>query len=138
MKTSGKIVQERHTHVQAHVQCHCIPKGQVVLYIFLYMFKTVKQKTWVRSVDQSESDNSDSSCAIEKLSINSVIKYDDCVVLLNIRVNGKDIQMELDTGSVESVILEEMFRELFGKQPLKSSNIKFPTYDRTLEKHWNQ
>lgn len=69
-------------------------------------FKPRKQKKFVRNVDQT-SDDSDSSCEIEKLSINSVIKTDNQPLLLKVRVNGKEIQMELDTGSAVSVISEE-------------------------------
>lgn len=67
-------------------------------------FKPRKQKKFVRNVDQT-SDDSDSSCEIEKLSINSVIKTDNQPILLKVRVNGKE--MELDTGSAVSVISEE-------------------------------
>ncbi|XP_056012602.1 uncharacterized protein K02A2.6-like [Ostrea edulis] len=106
---------------KGHIKRACLTKGK-------HKFKTAKQKKYVRNVDKTESDDSDSSCGIEKLSMNSVIKADDCPILLNVRVNGKDIQMELDTGSAVSVISEEKFREIFGKQPLKSSNIKLRTY----------
>lgn len=94
-----------------------------------HKFKARKLKKFVRNVDQT-TDDSDSSCEIEKQSIYSVIETDDQPILLKVGVNGIEIPKELDTGSAVSVMSEEkfQFREIFGKQPLKPSKIKLRTY----------
>lgn len=76
-------------------------------------FKPRKQKKFVRNVDQT-SDDGDSSCEIEKLSINSVIKTDDQPWLKEIKLDWKNVK-SIMTVATEKPESKRKIREILQK-----------------------
>ena len=61
----------------------------------------ILQSYYVRNVNQtgdSDTDSSDFEEGIEQLSLYTVKKNADAPILLQVKVNGKEIKIELDTG----------------------------------------
>lgn len=46
----------------------------------------------------------------------------------NFIVDGKDIEMEIDTGAAVSIVSEQVFQSMFPEQPLDVASVKLKTY----------
>ena len=87
--------------IKGHIQRACNSKIKK---------KSQKQKKHVRHINQtgdSHTDSTDFEKGIEQLTLCTVKKNADAPNLLQVKVNGKEIKMELDTVSALSVISQK-------------------------------
>ena len=79
--------------------------------------KHISNKKSVKSVEEEE---------LLTVSINTVKRSD--VISVTPRIEGKHLQMELDTGSAISVIPIRTYKELFSHKPLSETKTRLKTY----------
>ena len=79
--------------------------------------KHISYKKSVKSVEEEE---------LLTVSINTVKRSD--VIIVTPRIEGKHLQMELDTGSAISVIPIRTYKELFSHKPLSETKTRLKTY----------
>ena len=84
------------------------------------------QNTPVHTVQYSESD--DFEDVLGSMEIQNVRKPGSNVIWVDLKVEGKPLKMELDTGSAVSIIPHDLYKEKFNGKPLYKTELMLKTY----------
>ena len=82
--------------------------------------------TQVHSIEYSESDEFED--VLGSIQIHNVSKPSSTVIWIDLKVEGKPLKMELDTGSAVSIIPHNLYREKFHDKPLQETKLMLKTY----------
>jgi nucleoside-triphosphatase THEP1 len=86
----------------------------------------------VNQLEEHSDDSSDMEAGllnwVEAKDENSVNRMTVKPITMNIDVNGRNVEMELDSGSPVSLIPVSKYRELFADLPLQSSELRLSTF----------
>lgn len=106
-----------------HIASVCRSKGSSVS-------KKQKSKTHlVQNAEQSSEESSD-----EGFKIHNLVKRSPDPIVVQLQLNGKFLDMEVDTGAALSVISEATRRDVFPNDTLHPSNLTLKTYtDERME-----
>ena len=112
-----------HCNKQGHIKkaCRSMPKPRH------NTAKRFSHKKPVHAVEKNESDDSDTDNCIASLEMNNIETSKDVIWVTPI-VEGKQLKMELDTGSAVSVITKSDLTKQFGNIELNEANITLKTY----------
>ncbi|XP_062582729.1 uncharacterized protein K02A2.6-like [Saccostrea cucullata] len=105
-------------HKRGHIQKACRSKPTTPR-------KPIQRKKTVNFVADDSQDPSDDNY-IASLELNNLARKD--IIWIQLKINGKTMKMELDTGSAVSVMAKGEFREKFGNLNLKTPDITLRTY----------
>ena len=86
------------------------------------------QNTQVHTVQYSESDEFED--VLGSMKIHNVRKPSSNVIWVDLKVGGKPLKMELDTGSAVSIIPHDLYEEKFNDKPLHKTEQMLQTYTR--------
>ena len=84
------------------------------------------QNTQVHTVQYSESDELED--VLGSMKIHNVMKPSSNVIWVDLKVEGKPLKMELDTGSAVSIIPRDLYKEKFNDKPLHNTELMLKTY----------
>ena len=87
--------------------------------------KTPPQNVQVHTVEYSESDDYED---LLSLKIHNVSNPGRNVIWVDLKVDGKPLKMELDTGSAVSIITHELYMKKFNEIPLQKTELLLKTY----------
>ena len=76
----------------------------------------------------SEDDISDRECEVGYLKINSIRSEKSKLNMIELKINNKIAEMELDTGSEISVLSKCEFERCFGRKKLNSTTVMLRTF----------
>ena len=77
---------------------------------------------------QATEDDSGSDLNDEELLIHAVGGTKSTPIKVSLRINGKQHEMELDTGAAITIMSEDKYKELFPGATLENSPVKLKTY----------
>ncbi|KAL9967300.1 hypothetical protein ACROYT_G025499 [Oculina patagonica] len=84
------------------------------------------QNTQVHTVQYSESDEFED--VLGSMKIHNVSKPSSNAIWVDLKVEGKPLKMELDTGSAVSIIPHDLYIEKFNNKPLHKTELMLKTY----------
>ena len=62
------------------------------------------------------------------MKIHNVMKRSSNVIWVDLKVEGKPLKMELDTGSAVSIMPRDLYKEKFNDKPLYKTELVLKTY----------
>jgi Aspartyl protease len=79
------------------------------------------------AADPSDTDDEE-QCNLQVLRLSDKNVYKSSPILISVQINGKDLSMELDTGSAISAISLSCYKQLFGKDKLEDTDLVLTSY----------